>query len=214
MTGLIGQLLAGLTVATVLAASGPPSQKPEPAKPSAPSLSGNLTGWLLVAAPRMRDPRFDKTVIFMVHHDDRSAMGLVVNRLLAVDLASKLLEPEDGAADRDKKSREIRIQYGGPVETSQGFFLHSNDYADRGTVAVTRSVSMTSSRDILHALADGKGPKRGFLAMGYAGWGPGQLESELRRDAWVTILPDDRLVFDDDMESKWQRAMKKRGVDL
>jgi len=213
MTGLIGQLLAGLTVATVLVASGPPSQKLEPAKP-APSAASGLAGWLLVAAPRMRDPRFDKTVIFMVHHDDQSALGLVVNRLLAVEPASRLLQPEGENDETAEKGRNIRIQYGGPVEPNQAFFLHSNDYADKATVAVTRHISMTTSREVLHALAAGKGPAKGFLAMGYAGWGPGQLERELKAKAWVTIPSEGPLVFDDDMESKWQRAMTKRGVDL
>ncbi len=210
---LFGRLLVFLTVATMLSAGGAAAKKTEFTGPE-PTTSGKLVGRLLVATPRMRDPRFAKTVIFLVHHDDRGAMGLIVNRPIAVELASKLLERMVGKDQSFDDGREVRIHYGGPVRPSQGIFLHSNDYSGNGTVTVTDQVSLTSNHDILRAMAKGKGPTKGFLAMGYAGWGPGQLENEILREDWVTVLPDDRLVFDDDMQSKWQRAMDKRSVDL
>ncbi len=210
---LFGRLLVCLTVATMLLAGGAAGKKTEFTGP-APTTSGKLVGRLLVAAPRMRDPWFARTVIFLVHHDDRGAMGLIVNRPIAVEPASKLLERMVGKVQSVDDGREIRIHYGGPVRPSQGIFIHSNDYSGKGTVKVTEQVSLTSNHDILRAMAKGKGPTKGFLAMGYAGWGPGQLENEILRKDWVTVLPDDRIVFDDDMQSKWQRAMDKRSVDL
>ncbi len=196
----------------MLSAGGAAAEKAAFTTP--PSTSGKLQGRLLVAAPGMRDPRFVKTVIFLVHHDDSGAMGLIVNRPIRVEPASRLLARMTGKEQSVDGGRDVRIQYGGPVQPSRGFFVHSNDYAGNGTVAVTGQVSLTSSHDILRALSEGKGPARGFLAMGYAGWGPGQLENEIRRKDWVTVLPDNRLVFDDDMRSKWRRATDKRGVDL
>ncbi len=210
--GLLGGLFACLMVATLLSAGGAAAKKA--AFTTTPSTSRVLGGWLLVAAPSMRDPRFVKTVIFLVHHDEQGAMGLIVNRPIRVEPASKVLERMVGKDQSVDGGRDVRIHYGGPVQPLQGFFIHSNDYAGNGTVAVTSQVSLTSSHDILRALAKGKGPRKGFLAMGYAGWGPGQLENEIRRKDWVTVSPDDRLVFDDDMKSKWQRAIHKRGVDL
>lgn len=206
-------LLACLVVVTMLSAGGAATEKTKFTGPET-TISGKLAGWLLVAAPGMRDPRFVKTVIFMLHHDDRGAMGLVINRPIAVEAASKLLERMVGKGQSGDKGREVRVHYGGPVQPSQGIFIHSNDYAGKGTVTVTDRVSITINRDILRAMIKGKGPTKGFLAMGYAGWGPGQLENELRRKDWVTVLPDDRLVFDDHMQSKWQRAMDKQSVDL
>ena len=214
-----GRLIACLAAATAIAAVGAAAKTgdtaaPAPAAPPAPAASGPLAGWLLVAAPHMPDPRFAGTVIFMLRHGERGAVGLIVNRLIAVEPASKVLERILGKDQPDGRSRTVRIQYGGPVDPSQGFFMHSSDYADAGTVAVTDKVSLTGNQAVLLALAEGKGPARGFLAIGYAGWGPGQLENELRRKDWITVFPDAGLLFDDDMQTKWRRAMDKRGADL
>ena len=219
--GLLGRLLASVAVATVLLACEAPAAKTDSTGP-VPKTSGKLgsksagklAGWLLVAAPRMRDPNFARTVIFLLHHDDGGAMGLIVNRPAAVEPASKLLERLTGEIPPIDNDREVRIHYGGPVQPSRGFFIHSNDYAGKGTVAVTDRVSLTNIHDILRAMASGKGPTKGFLALGYAGWSPGQLENEMKRKDWITVSPDDGLVFDDDMQSKWQRAIAKRGADL
>ncbi|MDC0033756.1 YqgE/AlgH family protein [Alphaproteobacteria bacterium] len=210
---LFGRLLAGLTVATMLSAGSAATEKTAFIEP-APTTTGKLVGWLLVAMPRLRDPRFVKTVIFLTHHDDRGAMGLIVNRQIAVEPASKLLERMVGKDQLVEASRGVRIHYGGPVQLSQGIFVHSNDYSGNGTVTVTDQVSLTSNHDILRAMDKGKGPTKGFLAMGCARWGPGQLENEILRKDWVTVLFDDGLVFDDNMQSKWQRAMDKQIIDL
>ncbi len=174
----------------------------------------NLTGWLLVATTRLRDPRFSRSVIFLAHHDDEGAFGLIVNRPISVQPAAKVLREMLGEDALDGADREIRVQYGGPVQQTHWNFLHSSDYTGSGTMVITGKVSLTRNRDILRALAVGKGPAKGFLAIGYAGWGPGQLESEIKRGSWETVRPDDGIVFDEDMGTKWQRAMDKRGVDL
>ena len=194
------------------AATAADTRTPPPSPTSQPG--GRLAGWLLVAAPGMPDPRFAGTVVFMLRHSEDGAMGLIVNRPIAVEPASKVLERILGETEPDEPGRDVRIQYGGPVEPTRGFFMHSGDYSGDRTVAVTDRVSLTSSPDVLRALARGKGPAKGFLAMGYAGWGPGQLEREIRRNDWVSVYPDDGIVFDEDVESKWRRAMDRRGADL
>jgi putative transcriptional regulator len=176
--------------------------------------SNSLVGQLLVAAPGMSDPRFSKTVIFLVRHDRNGAMGLVVNRVLGVGSAAKLLEGAGIDAEGVGGDAKVRVHYGGPVAPDRGFVLHSGDYAEEGTVEVTDRVSMTAAPRILHAIAKGKGPNRGFLAVGYAGWAPKQLESELARKDWVVVPSDGHLVFDTHMATKWRRAMDRHGVEL
>ncbi len=212
-TALFGRLLGCLMAAGILSASGAAVDGAASTQ-ATPWASGERAGRLLVASPRMRDPRFAKTVVFLLQHDDRGAKGLIVNRLISVQPATKLLEHLRGEGTSGDGGREVRIHYGGPVRTTRWIFIHSNDYAGRGTTAVTDQVSLTSNPEILRALANGKGPAKGFLAVGYAGWGPGQLENEIRRKDWVTLSPDDKLVLDDDLPTKWQRAMDKRVVDL
>ena len=212
--GLLGPLLACMAVAAMLSVGDRAEALQTELTSPETSTFGKLAGRLLVAAPQMPDPRFAGTVIFLVRHDNTGAMGLIINRPVAVEPVSRLLERLFGKDRSAGGGRTVRIHYGGPVQPSQGIFLHSSDYAGNGTVAVTDQVSLTYNHDILRALARGAGPTKGFLAMGYAGWGPGQLEDELRRKDWVTVSSDNRIVFDDDMESKWQRALDKLGVDL
>lgn len=211
--GPLGRRLAGMAAATMLAVGVAQAAKTDTARPE-PATSGKLAGRLLVAAPHMPDPRFAKTVILLVRHNDQGAMGLIVNRRIAVEPASTLVDRLIGKGRAAEGGRKVPIHYGGPVQLSRGMFLHSSDYAGAATVKVTDRVSLTRSHDILLDLAKGRGPSKGFLAMGYAGWGPGQLEEEMRRKDWITVSPDSRLVFDDQMESKWRRAMDKLGIDL
>ncbi|MDP6875980.1 MAG: YqgE/AlgH family protein [Alphaproteobacteria bacterium] len=210
---MLGRLTAFLALAAVLSSSGGAVEQTI-SKRTDPSASDYLTGWMLVAAPRMRDPRFAKTVILLAHHNNRGAMGLIVNRQITVETAAEVLQRMEGEEKPGKGGRDVRIHYGGPVQPLYWNFLHSSDYRGKGTMVVTRRVSLTRDRDILRALARGEGPAKGFLAVGYAGWGPGQLEGELRRQDWIMVRPDDGIVFDGDMNTKWQRAMDKRGVDL
>lgn len=170
-----------------------------------------LTGQLIVAMPGMGDPRFNKSVIYLCAHSEEGAMGLVVNRemkeLTFPDLLSQLdIEPAPSTTP-------IRVQFGGHVESSRGFVLHSPDYLQDSTLVVDDDVALTATVDILRAIADGSGPSSRLLALGYAGWGPGQLDSEIKDNGWLHVQADDDLVFDTDLSSKWERAMTKIGID-
>ena len=190
---------------------------------SAPSLGGEegfvapkhtpfLAGQLLVATRKLGDPRFAHTVIYMVDHDAKGAMGLIVNRAYGVGPLDKLLKGF-GIEDGDVAGT-IRLHYGGPVDTGQGFVLHSTDFEGPGTRVVNKEVAITTKLEVLKAIAKGEGPKRSLFALGYAGWGPGQLEGEIARDDWVTAPADQDLIFSDDLESTWERAIKMAGVAL
>lgn len=171
-----------------------------------------LTGQLLVATDTMSDPRFAGTVIYMIKHDSHGALGLIVNRLLGVGPVAELLGGL--GVDAAEVDGDIRVHYGGPVQLEFGFVLHSTDYVGETTQIVNDEVAFTTSVDILRDMAGGEGPKESLFALGYAGWAPGQLESEIAANAWFSVPSDHDLIFDDDLESKWQRAREKRGLDL
>jgi putative transcriptional regulator len=190
---------------------------------SAPSLGGEegtaapkhtpfLAGQLLVATQKLGDPRFAETVIYMVDHDAKGAMGLIVNRAIGVGPLDKLLK--GFGIDDEDAAGTIRLHYGGPVDLGQGFILHSTDYEGPGTRVLNKGVAITTKLEVLKAIAKGEGPKRSLFALGYAGWGPGQLEGEIARDDWVTAPADQDLIFSDDLESTWDRAIKMAGVAL
>lgn len=172
--------------------------------------NGYLTGRLLVASPAMRDPRFAQTVIYMITHNEEGAMGLVVNRPLARGPITDLLKSL-GVEDEDTGVETI-LYYGGPVELDKGFILHTNDYALKGTQVVDDGIAVTTDIEILRALARGKGPRRSLVIMGYAGWAPGQLEAEMRRDDWFSIPAEESLIFDGDSKTKWRRAGERRKI--
>lgn len=180
-----------------------------------PSLAqpGSLSGRLLVATDRIGDPRFSRTVIYMLQHDGSGAMGLVVNRPVGRWSYRRMLEEmgEDGAHAVDGG---LEILHGGPVEPGRGFVLHSPEYRDDHTFAIGDHGAVTASRAIVRAIAEGRGPRRSFLVFGYAGWGPGQLEGEIGRRAWISVDADDGLVLGGDHHEKWERATAKRGIDL
>ena len=170
-----------------------------------------LTGQLLVAMPGMQDPRFVKTVIFMCAHSADGAMGLVVNRVIDSLTFPDLLEQLN--IDSEHVDERISVHFGGPVESSRGFVLHSPDYVREATLVVDERVALTATVDILKAIAAGGGPVRSLLALGYSGWGPGQLDSEIKANGWLHVDADDDLVFGTDMESKWEQAIGKLGID-
>lgn len=172
----------------------------------------SLVGNLLVAMPGMPDPRFAKTVIYMCAHSSEGAMGLVVNRVFEALTFPALLE-QLGITPGLEVDDRVSVLFGGPVETGRGFVLHSPDYRRDGTLVVADRVALTATVDILKAIAEGTGPRRHLLALGYAGWGPGQLDSEIRSNGWLNVEADDDLVFDLDLDSKWHRAMAKIGID-
>jgi putative transcriptional regulator len=175
------------------------------------SADGYLSGQLLIAMPGMQDPRFAGTVICLVAHSPEGAMGIVVNKpidgLSFDQLLGQLgLEPMP-------PQRRIRMLQGGPVDGGRGFVLHTPDWSTDASLAVTKDLAMTASVDILKAIAGGGGPRRGVLALGYAGWGPGQLEEEIQRNAWLCVDPDEALLFDDSDGGKWRQAMAKLKID-
>jgi putative transcriptional regulator len=172
---------------------------------------GYLTGQLLIAMPGMADPRFARSVIYMCAHSEDGAMGLVINRELDSLKFADLLEQL--GVDDNRADRPVPIHFGGPVETGRGFVLHSADYNQDGTLVVSDETALTATVDILRAIADGAGPRHRFLALGYAGWAPGQLESEIQANGWLCVEADAGLLFDNDPDEKWSRAMAKLGID-
>ncbi len=174
----------------------------------------DLTGKLLIAMPGMGDPRFEKSVVLMCAHSDEGAMGLIVNKPMP-DLGFADLLKQLGIGGDAPPASEIRVHFGGPVEHGRGFVLHSDDYdlSTSGTLKVTGGFGMTATLDILENIAKGAGPARAFLALGYAGWGPGQLEGEIAQNGWLTAEASPELVFATDNSGKWGQALKTLGVD-
>ena len=171
-----------------------------------------LTGQLLIAMPNMPDMRFARTVIFICAHSEDGAMGLVINRLVGSVTFPDLLEQLE--INSDDVSQEIRVHFGGPVESGRGFVLHSGDYRHESTLQVAGEMALTATVDILQDIAHGRGPRRSLLALGYAGWGPGQLDSEIQANGWLHATADEELVFGEDIDSKWERAIAKLGVEV
>ncbi|MCX7888879.1 MAG: YqgE/AlgH family protein [Rhodobacteraceae bacterium] len=172
----------------------------------------NLSGKLLIAMPGMGDPRFEKSVIFLCAHSGDGAMGLIVNKP-APDLSFRHLLQQLDIPVSDA-SRDIRVHFGGPVEHGRGFVLHSGDYQNgSSTLKVEGGFGMTATLDILEAMANGGGPRSSILALGYSGWGPGQLEAEILHNGWLTADATPEIVFDPDDRSKWARAVRQLGID-
>ena len=172
----------------------------------------SLTGKLLIAMPGMADPRFDRSVIFLCSHSEREAMGLIVNKPAQGLRLSELLRQLD--IEEAPGCRDIRVRFGGPVEHGRGFVLHSADYrSNSSTLRVDDRFGMTATLDVLEDMARGAGPERAMLMLGYAGWGPGQLEGEIARNGWLTADADADLVFSDEDDGKWSQALASLGID-
>ncbi len=172
-----------------------------------------LEGQVLIAMPGMSDPRFQKSLVYVCTHGEDGAMGLIVNKRAERLTVAALLRRLDLPASEDHEQMPVR--YGGPVETMRGFVLHSADYpGDEGTLQVDDEVSMSFSMDVLRDIAEGNGPRRVAIALGYSGWAPGQLEGELQMNGWLYCPPDEEMLFgDEDGEEKWDKALAKIGVD-
>ncbi|MDF0601045.1 YqgE/AlgH family protein [Psychromarinibacter sp. C21-152] len=172
----------------------------------------DLSGKLLIAMPGMGDPRFEKSVVFMCAHSDDGSMGLIVNKpapgLEMDDLLEQLEIP------RGEGSRGVHVHFGGPVEHGRGFVLHSGDYATQSsTLRVDDRFGMTATLDILQDMASGSGPEQRILALGYSGWGPGQLEDEIHQNGWLTCDASPEIVFAPDDGGKWAAALASLGID-
>ncbi len=176
-----------------------------------------LSGQLLVAMPRMSDRRFARSVIYMCAHSEEGAMGLIINQRAQHINFPDLLRRLGIDQDREDLAGELismPVHTGGPVETGRGFVLHTSDYfTSDSTLKIESEICLTATVEILKAIASGSGPDRALLALGYAGWGAGQLESEIQANGWLNCPSDVDLVFDPDLEGKYTRALAKIGVD-
>ena len=184
---------------------------------------GCLDGHFLIAMPGMNDERFERAVIFVCAHSEDGAMGFIVNRPQPLQF-EQLLESldldapggaGDGAGSRDgvsDRARDFPIQLGGPVESGRGFVLHSDDYLSESTIPVNDDLCLTATVDILRAIKEGRGPERGIMLLGYAGWAPGQLEREIASNTWLTCPGRDDLVFDQDHSGKYDRVLAHMGI--
>ena len=170
-----------------------------------------LAGQLLVAMPQMQDPRFARTVILMCAHNEEGAMGIVVNKLIGqLTMAELLKQLKIEAAGFASASP---VHFGGPVEGGRGFVLHTADYVENATLVIGKTLALTATLDILRAIGRGEGPTRSLLALGYAGWGPGQLDAEIQANGWLNVAADEAIVFDAAHANKWERALAKLGVN-
>jgi putative transcriptional regulator len=200
--------LRAARVATILVLAASWTADPLAAPAPAPSLSGQL----LVAQPSLDDPRFTRTVVYIVMHDLRGATGLILNRPLG-DIPIAVLLKQAGLPRPEAKGT-VRLHVGGPVDPTRVSVLHSDDYKGPETAVIGGGIAITSQPDILEAIAAGKGPRHAHFNVGFAGWGPGQLESEIRDGYWITVPSDENIVFDDAYATKWDRAMAKRKISL
>ncbi len=170
-----------------------------------------LNGQLLIAMPSMEDPRFGRAVLYICTHSAEGAMGLIINRAFGdvrfADLMGQL--GIEGSSPQDRP-----VHFGGPVDSSRGFVLHSSDFQADQTLVVDGDVALTATKDILQAIVEGTGPNRAIFALGYAKWSAGQLDSEIQANAWLTAPADHNLIFDPNLDKKWERAIGCLGFDL
>jgi putative transcriptional regulator len=180
---------------------------------------GYLDGQLLIAMPVMEDERFARSVIYVCAHSSEGAMGIIVNRpagsidfpellvqLNIIDKANQIKLPQN--------AESMKVLKGGPVETGRGFVMHSSEFfIEDATLPIDDGICLTATVDILKAIARGGGPKHAVLALGYAGWGPGQLETEIQGNGWLHCAADPDLIFGRDVEEKYLRALRKIGID-
>lgn len=179
---------------------------------------GYLDGQLLIAMPAMGDPRFSRSVIYLCAHSSEGAMGIVINQRAPNISFTELLEQLDIVPTEDRialpAGLRVEVHLGGPVETGRGFVLHSADYfKSESTLPINESVCLTATVDILRDIATGSGPNKALLALGYAGWAPGQLEDEIQANGWLNCPADPELVFDPATHRKYHRALNRLGID-
>jgi len=172
-----------------------------------------LGNHFLIALPAMADPNFSKAVTLLCHHTDDGAMGITINRLSTYRLGDVLAQMD--IASEDPALAAAPVLLGGPVQPERGFVLHEpTPESWDSTFVVAPDLHLTTSRDVLAAMAQGVGPRRALVALGYAGWSAGQLESELQANAWLTVAADSRILFDTPLEARWGASAKLMGVDL
>ena len=171
----------------------------------------NLTGQIIVSMPSLEDERFYKTVIYICAHSSEGSMGIIINKKIDYDLYPDLLQQL--GIDKPLNNKKLFIRYGGPVESGRGFVLHSDDMMRKETLNIDKGVALTSTAEFFDDLSKGKGPKNCILALGYAGWQPGQLEHEIMQNSWMSLSVDSSFLFDEEVSRKWSQAYKLIGVD-
>ena len=181
--------------------------------------AGYLDGQMLIATPAMSDEHFMRSVIYICAHSSEGAMGIIVNRpasnIKFPELLVKLrVIPQAELIDISTRQENVKVMKGGPVEAERGFVLHSADFfIENSTLSIDDGICLTATLDILKAIAKGNGPQNAILALGYAGWAPGQLESEIQENGWLHCAADSELIFGRDVERKYDRALRKIGVE-
>jgi len=181
--------------------------------------SNYLEGQILIAMPTMDDPRFERSVIYICAHTEGGAMGLVINKpannIDFPELMARLNLPEGAnRIEMDSADNNRVVHFGGPVEPGRGFVLHSGEYnRKKSTLAINDEVGLTATLDVLQEIALGEGPQKSLLALGYAGWSPGQLENEIINNGWLNCPADEDLLFSTDIEAKYTAALDKLGID-
>jgi putative transcriptional regulator len=180
---------------------------------------GYLDGQMLIAMPSMRDERFSRSLIYVCAHSSDGAMGIIVNQVAAnVNFPDLLVQleviPAADVIQLPQRAGSVKVLKGGPVETGRGFVHSADFFIENSTLPIDDGICLTATLDILKAIARGDGPASAVLALGYAGWAPGQLENEIQENGWLHCAADSELIFGNDNESKYQRALKKLGIDL
>jgi putative transcriptional regulator len=174
--------------------------------------SGSLAGHLLIATPVVQDSCFARSVIYMCAHNEAGAMGIIVNYPVENIHIKEIFEQLD--IDSQAQAKNFPIHFGGPVESNRGFVVHSADYSTEESLFEKDGIAVTASINVLQELAEGKGPSQGMLVLGYAGWSPGQLESEIETGSWIVVPASAKLVFDTDNDTKWNVAVSTLGIDM
>lgn len=189
------------------------SMRPTPAEIEQSKKDGYMTGQLLIAMPQMRDSFFARSLVYVCIHNAEGAMGIVINKPLpSLKFGELLSQLEIESADEALK--DSRVHFGGPVETARGFVLHSKDYQREDTLTIDETFAVTTTVEVLKDIADNSGPGQSFVALGYAGWSPGQLDAEIQSNGWLNVDPDAALVFESSLDDKWKNAMTKLGVSI
>jgi len=176
------------------------------------SFTTSLTNHFLIAMPGLQDPNFSRTVTYVCEHTELGAIGIVINRPMDIRLG-EMFDQLD-IASNDRRALETSVYLGGPVQPERGFVLHSTAERFDSTLSITSEISVTTSRDVLEAIADGRGPDRRLIALGYAGWGGGQLEQEISANTWLSGPADEEIIFRVPAGARWQAAANLLGVDM
>lgn len=178
---------------------------------------GFLDGHFLIAMPGLEGGSFERSVVYICAHSSAGAMGFIINRSQQITFTDvllhlKMMDPND-AIMLPNRTRNFPIQCGGPVEAGRGFVLHSDDYSSESSIPVSDDISLTSTLDIVRAISSGQGPHKATMMLGYAGWGPGQLENEIASNGWLNCPASEELIFDRSLDNKYERALGLMGVD-